>query len=74
MPVGLRHAVLCHAAYYQFVLPHKVSRIPKWQPKGVLLDTRTAINTEWGCYCSNLLPRVKEDLELDAASGAQQGM
>lgn len=50
-----------------------VSRIPKWQPKGITPDTRTAINTEWGCYGSNLLPRVKEDLELDAASGPQQG-
>lgn len=74
MPVVLHHAALCRAAYNQLVLLHKVSRIPKWQPKGVLPETRTAINTEWGCYCSNLLPRVKEDLELDAASGAQQGM
>jgi hypothetical protein len=52
---------------------HQVSRIHKWQPKGVSLDTHTAINTEWGCYGSSLLPRVKEDLELDAASGPQQG-
>jgi hypothetical protein len=61
--------VLCHipAAVSQ------VSRIPKWQPKGIPSDTRTAINTEWGCYGSNLLPRVKEDLELDAASGPQKG-
>jgi hypothetical protein len=51
----------------------QVSRIPKWQPKGITPDARTAINTEWGCYGSNLLPRVKEDLELDAASGPQQG-
>jgi hexokinase len=51
----------------------QVSRIPKWQPKGITPDTRTAINTEWGCYGSSLLPRVKEDLELDAASGPQQG-
>jgi hypothetical protein len=50
-----------------------VSRMPKWQPKGISLDTRTAINTEWGCYGSALLPRVKEDLELDADSGPQQG-
>jgi hypothetical protein len=47
--------------------------MPKWHPKGVSPDTRTAINTEWGCYCSSLLPRCKEDLELDAASGPQQG-
>lgn len=53
----------------------QVSRIPKWQPKnaGITPDTRTAINTEWGCYGSNFLPRVKEDFELDAASGPQQG-
>lgn len=51
----------------------KVSKIAKWHPKGISGDTRTAINTEWGCYGSDLLPRVKEDLELDAASGAQQG-
>lgn len=51
----------------------QVSRIHKWQPKGISLDTHTAINTEWGCYGSSLLPRVKEDLELDAASGPQQG-
>lgn len=47
--------------------------MPKWKVKGVEHDTRTAINTEWGCYGSVLLPRVKEDLELDAASGPQQG-
>eukprot|EP00775_Hariotina_reticulata_P009697 gene9697-9856_t len=51
----------------------RVSAMPKWRPKGVSPDTRTAINTEWGCYCSSLLPRCKEDLELDAASGPQQG-
>ncbi|WIA31832.1 hypothetical protein OEZ86_002699 [Tetradesmus obliquus] len=51
----------------------KVSKMPKWKVKGVEHDTRTAINTEWGCYGSVLLPRVKEDLELDAASGPQQG-
>ncbi|KAF8070974.1 HXK1 [Scenedesmus sp. PABB004] len=51
----------------------KVSKMPKWRPKGVPGETRTAINTEWGCYGSALLPRVKEDLELDAASGPQQG-
>ncbi len=36
-------------------------------------NTLTVINTEWGCYSSNLLPRVEEDLELDAASGPQAG-
>jgi hypothetical protein len=51
----------------------QVSKMPKWKVKGVDPDTRTAINTEWGCYGSELLPRVKEDLELDAASGPQQG-
>lgn len=51
----------------------QVSRVHKWQPKGLAPETRTAINTEWGCYGSNFLPRVKEDLELDAASGPQQG-
>eukprot|EP00879_Flechtneria_rotunda_P019548 GHRR01020535.1.p1 GENE.GHRR01020535.1~~GHRR01020535.1.p1 ORF type:complete len:376 (+),score=140.95 GHRR01020535.1:786-1913(+) len=52
----------------------KVSHLSKWQPKGVSPETRTAINTEWGAYGSNLLPRCKEDLELDAASGPQQGI
>lgn len=62
----LRHTLpACSAA--------QVSRVPKWQPKGISPDTRTAINTEWGCYGSSFLPRVKEDLELDAASGPQQG-
>eukprot|EP00878_Enallax_costatus_P020038 GHUV01021167.1.p1 GENE.GHUV01021167.1~~GHUV01021167.1.p1 ORF type:complete len:457 (+),score=164.86 GHUV01021167.1:206-1576(+) len=51
----------------------KVAHLRKWKAKGVDPETRTAINTEWGCYGSNLLPRVKEDLELDAASGPQQG-
>jgi hypothetical protein len=51
----------------------QVSKMPKWKVKGVDPETRTAINTEWGCYGSELLPRVKEDLELDAASGPQQG-
>lgn len=54
-------------------LPAQVSDIAKWRPKGVTGDTLTAINTEWGCYGSDLLPRVAEDLELDAASGAQKG-
>lgn len=53
--------------------PTQVSKLSKWRPKGVSGETRTAINTEWGCYGSNLLPRVKEDFELDAASGSQQG-
>jgi hexokinase len=51
----------------------KVSDIAKWRPKGVAGDALTAINTEWGCYGSDLLPRVAEDMELDAASGAQKG-
>lgn len=51
----------------------KVSHLSKWKVKGIDADTRTAINTEWGCYGSSLLPRCKEDLELDAASGPQQG-
>lgn len=51
----------------------QVSKMNKWKANGVDPDTRTAINTEWGCYGSMLLPRVKEDLELDAASGPQQG-
>lgn len=54
-------------------LPLQVSRIPKWQPKGIALDTHTAINTEWGCYSSNMLPRVQEDLDLDAATGSLKG-
>ncbi|KAF6256737.1 hexokinase [Scenedesmus sp. NREL 46B-D3] len=54
-------------------VPKIVSKMPKWRAKGVDPETRTAINTEWGCYGSELLPRVKEDLELDAASGPQQG-
>lgn len=45
----------------------------KWKVKGIDPNTRTAINTEWGGYGSNLLPRCKEDLELDAESGPQQG-
>jgi hexokinase len=51
----------------------KVSKLSKSKVKGVDPNTRTAINTEWGGYGSNLLPRCKEDLELDAESGAQQG-
>lgn len=50
-----------------------MSRIPKWQPKGIPLDTHTAINTEWGRYSSNFLPRVQEDLDLDAATGNLKG-
>jgi len=34
---------------------------------------KTALNTEWGCYGSGLLPFAPEDLELDAASGPQKG-
>ena len=51
----------------------QVARIPKWQPKGISLDTHTAINTEWGRYSSNFLPRVQEDLDLDAATGNLKG-
>lgn len=51
----------------------QVSRIPKWQPKGVSPDTHTAINTEWGRYSSSFLPRVQEDLELDAETGNLKG-
>jgi hypothetical protein len=51
----------------------KVSNVSKWKPVGVSPDALTAINTEWGCYGSKLLPRCQEDAELDAASGAQKG-
>lgn len=51
----------------------QVSRIPKWQPKGIAHETHTAINTEWGRYCSNVLPRVQEDLDLDADTGNLKG-
>lgn len=51
----------------------KVGKLSKWRPAGAKPDTLTAINTEWGCYSSDLLPRVQEDLELDAASGAIKG-
>lgn len=50
-----------------------MSRVPKWQPKGVALETHTAINTEWGRYSSEVLPRVQEDFELDAETGNLQG-
>jgi hexokinase len=33
----------------------------------------TAINTEWGCYGSSLLPLTPEDVAMDAASGCQKG-
>jgi hexokinase len=51
----------------------QVSRIAKWQPNGVSPDTHTAINTEWGRYSSNVLPRVQEDLDLDAETGNLKG-
>lgn len=40
----------------------QVSKLSKWRPAGAKPDTLTAINTEWGCYSSDLLPRwVAED-------------
>jgi hexokinase len=51
----------------------QVSRIPKWQQKGVVAEAHTAINTEWGRYSSTLLPRVQEDLDLDAETGNLKG-
>jgi hexokinase len=36
-------------------------------------DLMTAINTEWGCYGSPLLPSTPEDAAMDAASGCQKG-
>lgn len=33
----------------------------------------TALNTEWGCYGSALLPFTPEDVAMDAASGCQKG-
>jgi hypothetical protein len=60
-----QHVAVCCAS--------QVSHIPKWQPKGVALDTHTAINTEWGRYSSTVLPRVQEDLDLDAETGSLQG-
>jgi len=33
----------------------------------------TALNTEWGGYCSSLLPFTPEDAVMDAASGVQKG-
>jgi hypothetical protein len=51
----------------------QLSRIAKWQPKGVAPATHTAINTEWGRYSSNVLPRVQEDLDLDAETGNLKG-
>lgn len=53
--------------------PPQVSKLSKWSPAGARPDTLTAINTEWGCYGSSLLPRTPEDLELDAASGSVKG-
>ena len=52
----------------------QVSSVSKWKHGDVSPDALTAINTEWGCYGSKLLPRCQEDVELDAASGAQKGM
>jgi hypothetical protein len=51
----------------------QVSRIPKWQQKGVAAEAHTAINTEWGRYSSTVLPRVQEDLDLDADTGNLKG-
>ena len=51
----------------------RVGDIGKWAPPGVPGDALTAVNTEWGCFGSRLLPRVQEDLDLDAASGPQKG-
>ncbi|KAI8475386.1 MAG: hexokinase [Monoraphidium minutum] len=51
----------------------KVSKMSKWRPAGASPETVTAINTEWGCYSSDLLPRVQEDKDLDEVSGAIKG-
>ncbi|GBF92337.1 hexokinase [Raphidocelis subcapitata] len=50
-----------------------VAGLSKWRPSGASPDAVTAINTEWGCYSSELLPRVQEDRELDAESGNAKG-
>lgn len=52
----------------------KVSKLSKWKPAGASPDALTAINTEWGCYSSDLLPRVQEDIELDADSSIKGKM
>lgn len=51
----------------------KVSSLSKWKPAGAKPGAVTAINTEWGCYGSDLLPRVQEDVDLDHDSGAVKG-
>jgi hexokinase len=62
-----------------------MSDVPKWRPppkggKGAknaaaaaVAEGTTAINTEWGCYGSSLLPLTPEDVAMDAASGCQKG-
>jgi len=50
-----------------------VSSLSKWKPAGAKPGAVTAINTEWGCYGSDLLPRVQEDVDLDHDSGAVKG-
>jgi hexokinase len=52
----------------------RVERLSKWRaPAGTPPGAMTAINTEWGCYASQFLPRTPEDLALDAASGPCKG-
>lgn len=52
-----------------------VGKLTKWRPDPppAAEGAATAVNTEWGCYSSELLPRTKEDRELDAASGTVKG-
>lgn len=46
----------------------KVGRVCKWRGHGLPADAETVINMEWGAFESEALPRLAEDLALDAAS------